>query len=53
MVREKKRLHKAKRTLEDIQKLNSKQWTSLKASVEKETKLGKSVLWKEKTNLNI
>jgi hypothetical protein len=34
----KKRLTKAKRTLEDIQKLNIKQWTSLKNSVEKETK---------------
>ncbi len=34
----KRRLHKAKRTLEDLQKLNIKQWTSLKNSVEKETK---------------
>jgi hypothetical protein len=34
----KKRLHKAKRTFEDIQNLNIKQWTSLKNSVEKETK---------------
>jgi hypothetical protein len=36
-----KRLHKAKRTLEDIQKLNIKHWTSLKNSVEKETKTWK------------
>ncbi len=32
----KKRLQKAKRTLENIQKLNSDQWASLKKSVEKE-----------------
>jgi hypothetical protein len=40
----KKRLHKAKRTLEDIQNLNIKQWTSLKNSVEKETKTWKKCL---------
>jgi hypothetical protein len=31
----KKRLQKAKQTLEDIQKLNNEQWSSLKKSVEK------------------
>ncbi len=41
IVREKKRLHKAKQTLEDIQKLNIKQWTSLKTSIERKQKLGK------------
>jgi hypothetical protein len=42
----KKRLQKAKRTLEDIQKLNSAQWTSLKKSVEKETKVWKKCMIK-------
>jgi hypothetical protein len=40
----KKRLQKAKRTLEDIQKLNSDQWTSLQKSVEKETKVWKKCM---------
>ena len=44
----KKRLQKAKRTLEDIQKLNIKQWTSLKNSVEKETKVWKKCLVERK-----
>jgi hypothetical protein len=43
---EKERLHKAKRTLEDFQKLNIKQWTSLKNNVEKETKTWKKCLVK-------
>jgi hypothetical protein len=42
----KKRLHNAKQTLEDIQKLNIKQWTYLKNSVEKETKNWKKCLLK-------
>jgi hypothetical protein len=42
----KKRLQKAKRTLENIQKLNSDQWTSIKKSVEKETKLWKKCMIK-------
>ncbi len=40
----KKRLQKAKRTLEDIQKLNSEQWSSLKKSIEKETKVWKKCM---------
>ena len=44
----KKRLHKAKRTLEDIQKLNIKQWTSLKNSMEKETKTWKKCMVERK-----
>ncbi len=47
----KKRLHKAKRTLEDIQKLNIKQWTSLKNSVEKETKTWKKCYVKRNQEL--
>ena len=42
----KKRLQKAKRTLENIQKLNSDQWASLKKSVEKETKVWKKCMIK-------
>jgi hypothetical protein len=45
-VVEKKRLHKANRTLKDIQKLNIKQWTPLKNSIEKETKTWKKCLVK-------
>jgi hypothetical protein len=39
----KKRIQKAKRTLEDIQKLNSEQWSSLKNQLKKKQKCGKSV----------
>jgi hypothetical protein len=42
----KKRLHKAKRNLKEIQKLNIKQWTYLKNYVEKETKTWKKCLIK-------
>ena len=38
----KNRLAKAKRTLETIQNLNFKQWTSLRASIEKETQVWKN-----------
>jgi hypothetical protein len=48
IVRVKKRLHKAKRTLEDIKKLNIKQWTSLKTSIEKEAKTWKKCLVERK-----
>jgi hypothetical protein len=40
----KKRLQRAKQTLENIQKLNSEQWTSLKKSVEKEIKVWKKCM---------